>query len=69
MRKIENRNDLASELALRCKDSANFEGDLTVAQAQHALKELRGIARDMAASGIAWCTVHGLCLHDAEKFD
>jgi len=38
--------DLASELARRCTDSRTFEGDLTIAQASHALRHLREIAAE-----------------------
>jgi len=49
---IEDRKDLASELARRCHDSENFEGDLNVSQASHVLKELREILVDIGeASG------------------
>lgn len=37
------KSELASELARRCHNSENFEGDLNVAQASHVLKTLREI--------------------------
>ena len=42
-----NAQELASELARRCRDSENFEGDMNVAQAAHALKCLREIIVEM----------------------
>jgi peroxiredoxin family protein len=44
---LKNVNELASELAKRCKNSENFEGDMNVAQASHALKCLREIVVEM----------------------
>lgn len=48
---ITNKNELAAELARRCTDSENFEGDLNVTQAAHALKCLREIAADTVSEG------------------
>jgi len=44
-KQIKNRRDLARELALRCKKSGQMD-DITIAQASHVLKVLRGIVMD-----------------------
>jgi hypothetical protein len=45
MSKINNQNELAAELAIRCSNSKNFKGDINVAQASHVLKNLKEIVQ------------------------